>query len=127
MSKETRTSRFWRFTLKNLSQIKDLNSETCQYAIYTIKNDEIKGYVEFKANKRLAAVKKVIPTAKWEIKTGTREDEREEFLKLENKYIETGTWIAPYSLRPKPKFPEKKSTTNANKKSKTKAEEKAEK
>ena len=116
--KETRTSRFWRFSLKNLSQIKDLNSETCQYAIYTIENDEIKGYVEFKVNKRLAAVKKVIPTAKWEIKTGTRDDEREEFLNLEGRYIEIGTWIAPYSLRPKPNFPEKKSAKKAKTKSK---------
>lgn len=70
-------ARGWTFTLNNYDGLYDPEDfPGCKYLVYSEECGEsgtphLQGYVEFSTPKRLAAVRKMLPTAHWEVRRGT--------------------------------------------------------
>lgn len=104
------TSKFWCFTLfaeNDTTPLTPLNyEEDWETARYLVYQEEIapssgrhhyQGYVEFTRDKRLTGVRKILPTAHWETRRGTREEARAYCMKTESRHagpFEHGEWKA---------------------------------
>lgn len=93
--------RFWCFTINNPTDddLKHVNDIECNYLIYGEEVGEegtphYQGYVEFKSNKRLSALKKSIPRAHFEVRKGSQE-QAIEYCKKEDKFHERGEYTVP--------------------------------
>lgn len=98
-------SRRWCFTLNNPSLDFSLgfeNMPNLRYAIAQLESGELEtphyqGYMEFTQGQRLSALKKIYPTAHFEIAKGTRDQARDYCRKPETQLsppIEYGNWTA---------------------------------
>lgn len=88
--------RNWCFTLNNYTaaQYESILKWDCKYVIAGKEialtgTPHVQGYVQFNANKRLSALKKILPTAHWEIAKGTP-DQASDYCKKEGAYKEAG-------------------------------------
>lgn len=75
-------SRAWVFTLNNHSSVDVPRTIECKYCIWQEEQGEqgtkhLQGYVYFGGSKRLSTLKKILPTAHWEIRRGTHEQAKE--------------------------------------------------
>jgi len=84
--------RAWCFTFNNPPNHTTIlgSLQYCRYAIYQMETGEsgtphAQGYVEFSKPLRLAALKKMLPSAHWERRMGTREQAREYCMKEEGR------------------------------------------
>lgn len=92
------SQRSWVFTLNNptLDETEIIETCECRYLIYGLEVGEnntphYQGYIEFGKVMRLAACKKILTRAHWEIRRGTREEARQYSMK-DGDYIELGHW-----------------------------------
>nr|WAE42585.1 MAG: replication associated protein [Cressdnaviricota sp.] len=86
--------KFWCFTLNNPNGPLNFNEEV-EYAVYQKERGEAgtehyQGYVEFKSNKRLSAVKVWLPTAHFEKRKGTGVQARQYCMKADSRL--EGPW-----------------------------------
>jgi len=96
-------SRRWLFTLNNYTdaELAALNNDTFEYVIAgkevapTTNTPHLQGYVLFKNNKSLLAVRKLMPRAHWETAKGTS-DENITYCSKDGDFVE-------YGVRPKSK------------------------
>lgn len=78
-------SKYWVYTLNNPTTPTDWNGKV-KYAVYQNEIGESgtpheQGYLEFAENKRLAALKKILPTAHFEVRRGTAQQARDYAMK----------------------------------------------
>lgn len=97
------TYRNWCFTVYSDCGDEIRNESNVRYAIYqkekcpTTGRFHWQGYVEFKTQYRLSGVRKILPTAHWEPRKGTREEARDYCRKEESREeapVEIGTWVS---------------------------------
>ncbi len=102
-------AKFWCFTLNNPQLAEEAFGNMIalewqiRYVVFQHETGEegtphYQGYVEFNRRKRFTAVKRLLPTAHWEIKRGGRSEAREYCLKddtrtPEHEPVELGRWI----------------------------------
>lgn len=90
-------SKRWLFTLNNYEpgDLLKLSTDNFAYVIVgkelapTTNTPHLQGYAIFKSNKRLAALKKLFPTAHWTMANGTS-DENIEYCKKDGDFVEFG-------------------------------------
>lgn len=89
-------SRCWMFTQNNYTRDDEdvLMKAECKYMLYGYEVGEqgtphLQGYVVFECNKRMSAVKQILPRAHWEIRRGTHE-QASEYCKKDGHFIEKG-------------------------------------
>lgn len=101
-------ARHWCFTVNNPEQPLDWSAvKGVRYAVYQMESGEsgtphFQGYVEFSTQPRLAALKKILPTAHWEPRRGTRDQARAYCMKDESRLDgpwEFGNWISGQGAR----------------------------
>lgn len=88
-------ARNWCFTLNNPTAPIEWPSDKITYAVYQKEKGEngtehYQGYVELKNVQRLSALKKILPTAHWEIRRGTQEQARDYAMKEDTRI--DGPW-----------------------------------
>lgn len=79
-------SRNWCFTLNNPTEQLTWPSEKVQYAVYQKEKgdagtEHFQGYVEFVHVMRIAGLKKLLPTAHWEVRRGSQQQARDYAMK----------------------------------------------
>lgn len=90
--------KYWVFTLNNYTDDDKPLEWPCEYVIYQKEKGasgtpHLQGYVEFKTNKRLSAVRKICSTAHWETRKGTQEQAIDYCTKKDDTYVD-GPWDA---------------------------------
>lgn len=86
-SKRPPQSRNWCFTLFNISELKPFEELEANYLVYQTERcpdtqkDHIQGYIQLKKPHYLTWVKKLFPTAHWEIRKASHEDARQYCMK----------------------------------------------
>lgn len=79
----TNQGKFWVFTINNPTEVTlPRQWPNVQYAIWQLEKGEeetphLQGYVVFKSNQRLAALKKIDATAHWEIRRGSHQQAKD--------------------------------------------------
>lgn len=89
-------SRYWMFTLNNYvpDEEAELAKTECKYMLYGYEVGEqgtphLQGYIVFECNKRMSALKKLLPRAHWDLRRGTHE-QAVEYCKKDGHFIERG-------------------------------------
>ena len=90
--------KYWVFTLNNYTDDDKPLDWPCEYVIYQKEKGasgtpHLQGYVEFKTNKRLSAVRKICSTAHWETRKGTQQQAIDYCTKKDVTYVD-GPWDA---------------------------------